>query len=288
MAKRIKIYSLWVVCFCLFMACKKEGTELESNSIGISSTELEAVNRSIQWKGHYLGTDMPLQTDTGPLLANLLAVRDTIEIGEELPCFIPLSIPDQGFLKLCGMYARVKGAKGVWKVMASNDSVSSDYFVELSVPAFVQAGVLEIELCAQLCISNRTIYTNTVSAYLNVRPALQCGDTLNGSVGLTIRKFNLGPKKGRVKVSISTGNLGDRMDIKFGGKYVLSTCTLPKPGQFPKCNSPAECFLRTGNDRYNTYYFDYDPAVSSFAEVYMLGFCNQNRTLWQIILGCPE
>jgi hypothetical protein len=281
MAKRIKKYTLWVFCFCLFMACKKEGTELDSNAIGIPSTELEAVNRAIQWKGHYLGTEMPLQTDTGPLLANLVAMRDTIEIGEE-------SIPDQGFLKLCGMYARVKGAKGVWQVLASTDSVSSDYFVELSVPAFVQTGILEVELCAKLCISNRTIYTNTVSAYLNVRPALECGDTLNGSVGLTIRKFNLGAKKGRVKVTISTGNLGDRMDIKFGGKYVLSSCTLPKPGQFPKCSSPAECFLRTGNDRYNTYYFDYDPAVSTFAEVYMLGFCNQNRTLWQIILGCPE
>jgi hypothetical protein len=83
----------------------------------------------------------------------------------------------------------------------------------------------------------------------------------------------MGDKKGKVLLKLSTGAVGDRMDVRFGGRYILSTCgSLLRPSQYPKCSSPAECFPTTGAYQFRDYTFDYDPAVSKFVEVYTLGF----------------
>lgn len=275
-------------------SCKKSDPELESNRIRIDpDREIDALNKSLQLKGHYYDGAMPVQTTTGPILFNLVVPQDTIETGEQTSIFIPFFIPDQGRFTLCGTNVQVVGAKGYWRVAAVNDTGSGDYFLELAIPSLVREGNVRLRMNAELCISlngqSLRVVTQPVEVLLTIRPALNCGDTLQGATGLTITKFYMGDKKGKVRLKLSTGAVGDRMDVRFGGRYILSTCgPLLRPSQYPKCSSPAECFPTTGAYQFRDYTFDYDPAISKFVEVYTLGFCSQPQTVWIVRMGCPE
>lgn len=279
---------LWILLIVLF-SCKKGTVEMESTEIGIDPIgNINALNRALQLKGHFEEGAFPTQTVGSPVQINIVAPRDTIEIGDETKAFIPVSIPNQGFLKLCGMYMKVAGATGYWKVAAVNDSLSSDYFMEVTIPKLVRSGTVRITVCSQLCFSNQSIVTDTASIILNVRPPLPCGSKINGEAGLYIRKFDLGAKKGKVKLQFKTGTIGDRLDVKYNGVYVMSTCeTVPGKGKYPKCSDPASCFIITGEVT-KTFLIDYDPAKSRFIEVYVMGFCDLPKTRWDLNVGCPE
>ena len=279
---------LWILLI-VFFSCKKGSVEMESAEIGIDPVgNINSLNRALQLKGHFEEGTFPTQTVGAPVQIHLVAPQDTIEIGDETKAFIPVSIPDQGFLKLCGMHLKVAGASGYWKVAAVNDSVSSDYFIEVTIPKFIRSGLVRVTLSSQLCFNNQSIVTDTASVILNVRPPLPCGSSINGEAGLYIRKFDLGPKKGKVKLLFNTGTIGDRLDVKYNGAYVISTCSsLPSKGKYPKCSDPAECFVITGPET-RTFTFDYDPAKSRFAEVYVMGYCDLPKTRWVLTAGCPE
>ena len=279
---------IWILLIVLF-SCKKGSVEMESADIGIDPVgNINALNRALQLKGHFEEGNFPTQTVGAPVQIKLVASQDTIEIGDETRAFIPLSIPDQGFLKLCGMNMKVVGASGYWNVATVNDSVSSDYFVELTIPRMIKPGLIRVVFSAKLCFNGQSIVTDTASVILNVRPPLPCGSSIKGEAGLYIRKFDLGSKKGKVKLQFNTGTLGDRLDVKYNGAYVISTCSsLPSKGKYPKCSDPAECFVITGLAT-RTYTFDYDPAKSRFIEVYVMGFCDLPKTRWDLNVGCPE
>jgi len=282
---------------CLFIfgiaSCKKGDADLLSTEIGIDpNTNKEGLNRAIQLKGHYVEDTMPSATKSGPILFSLRAIHDTIEIGDETNAIIPLSIPDQGIFKLCGMNLKVAGAKGYWKVPARNDGASSDYAVELVVPRLVKEGGFRVLLCAELCYSfggnSLNVVTDTIPVYLNVRPSLNCGDTIRGFSGLTIRKFKMENRKGKVKIQLASGGTPDRMDVYLGGKRILSTCPASVTG-FPKCNTPPECYRATGqNTRFEDYFFDYDPKDGEFVELLMTGWCTDPKTSWIVRMGCPQ
>ncbi len=278
---------LWIIVIVL-CSCKKGSVEMQSSEIGIDpSTNINALNRAIQLKGHFEEGTFPTKAVGAPVNIQLVANQDTIEIGNETRAFIPLSIPDQGFLKLCGMNMKVVGATGYWDVATINDSVSSDYFVEVTLPNLIKSGYIRVTFSAKLCFNGQSIVTDTASVVLSVRPSLPCGSSITGRNGLTIRKIDMDNKKGKVKLSFITYGIGDRMDVKYNGEYVLSTCDFPKKGQYPKCNSPAECFPITGQT-YKYYYLNYDPAVSRFIEVYVLGWCDNPNTGWIVTVDCPE
>jgi len=280
--------SLWILLIVL-ISCKKGTVEMQSTEIGIDPIgNINALNRALQLKGHFEEGPFPTQTVNSPVQIHIVATRDTIEIGDETKAFIPVSIPDQGFLKLCGMYMKVAGASGYWKVATVNDSVSSDYFVEVTIPKLVRSGTIRITVCSQLCFNNQSIVTDTASIILNVRPPLPCGSAINGQAGLYIRKFDLGAKKGKVKFQFLTGTIGDRLDVKYDGNYVLSTCeSVPGKGKYPKCSDPASCFIITG-EHTQTFQIDYDPEKSRFIEVYVMGYCDLPQTIWELKVGCPE
>lgn len=294
MTRRIPVF-LMVLLFALF-SCKKEEADLLNTSIRYDpGRDTEALSKSLQMRGHYYADSMlPAKTDTGVILFNMVAPQDTIEAGEETSIYIPFTIPDQGFFKLCATNLQVAGASGFWRVNAVNDTGSSDYSVELAIPSIIRQGNIRLRMNAELCFSlgnqSRRVVTNTVEVLLTVRPALSCGDTLMGTTGLTLAKFYMGEKKGKVKMLLSTGRVGDRVDIRFGGRYILSTCPGQglRPSQFPRCNSPAECFVITGDRKFVEYSFDYDPAISRFIELYAMGFCGQAQTVWIVRMGCPQ
>jgi hypothetical protein len=97
----------------------------------------------------------------------------------------------------------------------------------------------------------------------------------------------MGNKKGKVKLQLKTGGTPDRMDIYSGGKRILSTCPT-NVTSFPKCNTPAECYRATGQETFEDYYFDFDPANGEFIELLMTGWCTDPRTSWVVKMGCPE
>lgn len=278
---------IWILLIVLF-SCKKGSVELESTDIGIDPIgNINSLNRALQLKGHFEEGTFPTQTVGAPVQIHLVASQDTIEIGNETRAFIPLSIPDQGFLKLCGMNMKVVGASGYWNVATVNDSVSSDYFVEVTIPSLIKSGYVRLVFSAKLCFNGQSIVTDTASVVLSIRPSIPCGTTIAGRNGLTIRKFNMNNKKGKVKINFTTYTIGDRMDVKYNGEYVLSTCQYPKKGQYPKCSSPAECFPITGQNS-KEFILNFDPAVSPFIEIYVLGWCDLPDTNWKVDVGCPE
>jgi hypothetical protein len=278
---------IWILLIVLF-SCKKGSVEMESADIGIDPVgNINALNRALQLKGHFEEGNFPTQTVGAPVQIKLVASQDTIEIGDETRAFIPLSIPDQGFLKLCGMNMKVVGASGYWNVATVNDSVSSDYFVELTIPRMIKPGLIRVVFSAKLCFNGQSIVTDTASVVLSIRPSVPYGSSIKGRNGLTIRKFDMGEKKGKVKIGLITYTIGDRLDVKYNGEYVISTCYSPKKGSYPKCNSPAECFPIT-DQTYRYFYMNYDPAISRFIEVYVLGYCELPDTEWIVEVGCPE
>jgi len=298
MMMQMKNY-FWILLLLVF-SCKKGDIELQSTEIGIDPVaNKNALQKTIQLKGHFYDGLMPVKTIDPRVSLQLVAPIDTIEIGNETPAFIPLLVPDQGFFKMRYIYFSVSGADGYWKVPAQNDSISADYFMDLIVPKLVKEGKIRVKLCAELFFrspinpkDSLKYFTDTVSVLLDVKPPIPCGgDPIIGSAGLTILKFEFGDKKGRVNVKLLTGNIGDRMDVKFGGKYVISTCTpLLKSNQYPKCSSPASCFLITGiqQNEFFDFYFDYDPKISRYAEVYVMGYCNFKETLWSVKMSCAQ
>jgi hypothetical protein len=185
------------------------------------------------------------------------------------------------------MNMKVVGASGYWNVATVNDSVSSDYFVELTIPRMIKPGLIRVVFSAKLCFNGQSIVTDTASVVLSIRPSVPCGSSIKGRNGLTIRKFDMGEKKGKVKIGLITYTIGDRLDVKYNGEYVISTCYSPKKGSYPKCNSPAECFPIT-DQTYRYFYMNYDPAISRFIEVYVLGYCELPDTKWIVEVGCPE
>jgi len=308
--KNTSILAFCILAISLLASCSKSDSVLNENLIGFSpEKDKENVNRILQIRGTYrTNQNLPRKSapiKIGPFTYNpsepyIIRQRpktenDTIEIGNETQAFIPIKLTnvDYGqYFKPVTVYFKVTGAHGVWKIPFERDISQIAGSISLAVPALVREGGFRVTLCTELaCVfpgyDSIRVMTDTVNAFLSVRPPLACNTTYLGGAGLTIRKVYLGDIAGKVKVEFTTGGINDRMEIRHGGKYVVSTCpTIPDNSSYPRC-SEDYCFVLTGAVP-NKYEFNFDPSKGPFVEVIVLGWCGSLDTIWEVNVGCPE
>lgn len=265
---------------------------MEDNLIGIDpEINADGFNRVLQCKGHfYDDADLPETTPGAGLGIVVAQTQKSIESPEGENIFLPFSIANIGVAKVCGVNIKVSDAVGYWNIPVVNNQGNS-YFIELGIPKMVRSGQFRFTYNVEICYNGVVYVSDTVNTDVSFLPELQCGDTLTGSRGLQLRKFNLGDKKGTVTVKFGTGVIGDRLDIRQGKNYIFSTGTLLAPGKYPTCGMNGFVVSNQPNDpktKFLEYKFDYDPAKGKSVVVFGYGHCEYNITFWKLILECPQ
>jgi hypothetical protein len=300
--KRLKLYlGFLLLSSILFSGCQKGELELKNTEIGVDpAVNIDMVNQLLQLEGTLVEGDLPSKTKAFggtiyPILVRDASVKvDTIATNYDMPIYVPFNIPNMGFYKIRSLQFKLHGAKSYWKVPLISDSVSTDYAFSFAIPRLIKQSNLRIDFNAELFASafgrKDSCITDSGSIYLQISNPLKCNDTINiakSANGIFQKQFILGDKKGKGKVWFKTGGIGDRLDVKYNNEFIISTCpTKLKPWQFPKCNAPAECFVRTLSAYYE-YEFDYDPSISKVLDVYVTGYCSDSQTGWSITVNCP-
>ncbi len=297
--KKIVQSFLPVLVFSIFLfGCKKGDIDLKSTEIGIDpAVNIDMVNQLLQLEGTLVVGDLPAKRKGGlgqiyPIrLRDGTAKADSVFYAYDDSIFVTFKIPSlQGFYKIRSLQFKLQGAKAYWKVPVINNN-SGEYAFVFSIPRLIRQSDLRIDFNAEVFASQAgrrdSAVTDSGTVYLKVPKPKKCGELIKGKAGITRWQYILGDKAGKAKILLNTGGIGDRMDARYNGRYVVSTCpSLLEPWQFPKCDSPAECFPRNGS-LFTEYTFDYDPAVSKTLEIFVTGYCSDPQTLWDLKVECP-
>jgi len=297
----------------MFWACKKSEDLTSPTILGLDPTNnKDGLNKVLQMEGHFYDEEIPKRRlaldsviqdslDKNFPVLTLGGLQRFVELAEGVSLFLPFQLFQNGLpfilpsgFKICNGYLKVNSSSGHWKVPVKVDANGKDFFIDVIIPKFVREGKFSLNYSAEICgkFQGRSFnfITDTTTTNIDVLPKIPCGDTITGSYGLTIRKYLLGDKKGKVKVSFRTHEIGDRFDLKYNNKYLLSTGTILSEGRYPRCitpNGPSQGFIIT-NNTFKDYFFDYDPKISKELTFYALGSCNDARTSWDITISCPN
>jgi len=313
-----------ISAFAFLQSCSKENDLTSPALLGIDPVaNKDGLNKVLQMEGHYYDGEIPrkkLLLDSIPDTSgnafpelSLSGTQRIIELAQGVQIYLPFKFTQNGLpfnlpagFRICNAYIQVSGSNGYWKTPVKVEDNGTEYYLETLIPKFVKEGAFNFSYSAEICgkyLGKEINYiTDTTTTNIDVLPKLNCADTLrvppivdtlHGSVGLTIRKVQLGEKKGRVRIRCFTYTVGDRIDIMFNNNYVISTAGALLPeGKYPRCkspNGPAEGFLTTGIlPNFKDYFFDYDPTKGRELTIYGLGSCNDGRTVWDVIVYCPE
>jgi hypothetical protein len=314
----ISLHLIWILSLVIVLsACKKDYDELPDSLIGIDPVkEKTTLNKLLMLEGSFRENGIfPRKTGITPLGATSISnYPDTVSAGVGEPIIIQFNLSNPippAFAKLCSLYIKVSGSQGYWSAKWDTANTRGNEFAfQLRVPfglvrakSFKLTYAIDIRAFRAIPGSNDTIFiTDTVNTFVNLVPGANCGDTLRlPSMRLSIRKWNLGDRKGRVKVgflsTFSNANAPDRFDIKYNNRYVVSTApTLLPPSQIPRCKGTGvdneEGFIFTnGWMQKPEWEFDYDPAISREVIVYGLGNCYIGSAAtggYSITLSCPQ
>lgn len=293
--KRIIFFTGLLLFTVNFWACKKEENKPAVMTFGINpATEKNATNAVLQLEGHLYKGPLP-KDDTlflpPQLQPQITLISELTELSEGIRVNWFFEVPGfpNPFARLCGFYFKVKGADTHWKTPLVTSS--ANYNVSFLIPKMVNRGKIDFTYRFAICFNNKVYYTDTTNTSVEVLPAYACNDTVTGGYGLNIRKFKMTDKKGKVKISIRTGFIGDRIDVKQGSNWIFSTGTLLLPNRFPNCNSDG--FISTSSNQgeagpFQSFLFDYDPKNGQILDVFGYGNCGNSNSEWTAILYCPQ
>ncbi len=267
-------WGLLLIFILGFSACDKETTDLE---YGIEpETQVDILCKSLRLLGNNIDGEMPSGTSGSSVFIN---TPSAVEISAGVLLFIPYEVSDIN--NICKVYMQVDGANNYWETDLTLEPISGKPFIEILIPKFVQDGDFDLVFSVGDCDGN---ISNVDRTQTIVSPLGDCGIEITGSVGLTVRAFDLGDKAGEVSISYNMYTIRDRLDIRYNGKWLDSTGeTLTGNEPPPPCvgGSVIGETCCTG-----VLVFDYDPKISRFVEVYVTG-CDSS-TRWDVIANCPE
>jgi hypothetical protein len=286
-------------------ACKKGELEMKSTEIGIDpAVNIDMVNQLLQCEGTLIEGNLPAKRkgffgQIYPILLRDGTLKvDSVFFKYDDSLFVTFRISSMPiFYKIRSLQFKLEGANSFWKVDRIDDN-SGEYAFVFAIPRLVKQSNLRIDFNAEVFAfagSRRdSSITDSATIFVKVPKPLKCGQVLAFNTkgnGITQKQYILGDKAGKVKFLFNTGGIGDRLDVRYNGRYVISTCpSLLENWQFPKCNAPAECFpiTREGNTYFfKEYTFDYDPAESKIVDVFVTGFCSDSQTAWELKVECP-
>lgn len=272
---RFAILSGFLLSLLVFTACEKEITaDLE---FGIDPrNQLSLLCKALRLNGNNIEGDIPFSVGAGAPV--VVSHPQAVEVSAGVLLFIPYQVSDTN--RVCNIYLQVAGADNYWETTLTQDPSSRQPFFQILIPKFVRQGNFDLVFSIADCSGNvsRLYTTNTI-----VSPLADCNTSISGSVGITVRAFDLGEKAGKAGFLYEMYNIPDRLDIRYNGKWVASTGNLfDERVLIPNCGSGANGFVSGRGELV----FDYDPNVSRFVEVYVSG-C-YSGTAWVVEPICPN
>lgn len=255
-------------------ACNDNLTDL---SYGIDpETQQSLLCKALRMAGNNKDGVMPSGIGTGSPI--VISHPQAVEVSAGVLLYIPYTVSNPG--SVCQVYLQVKGADNYWETILTSDPSSLQPFFQILIPKFVQEGDFDLVFSLADCSGNVSpVYsTNTMVSGL-----ADCNTSISGSVGITVRAFDMGTVAGTAGFEYEMYSIKDRLDIRYNGKWVASTGTLFNDSVLiPNCSGSQEGFV--SGDGLLT--FEYNPKVSRFAEVYVSG-CNTG-TAWDVTPVCPK
>ena len=242
---------------------------------GINQTyEIDLLNKALLLNGKIVEDSFP---ESNGSVISVTNYYQAVEVNAGVNLLLPYNTNRD--LEITTVYLKIKGANAYWKSPVERDSVSGTPFLNVAIPPFVQNNNFELVYAVgdeQGNIS-RVVNTNTL-----VSPQAQCGETIMGSVGITVKSMDLGDKAGRITISYDMYAIRDRLDLKYNNKWIYSTGNLlsnTSDSQAPNCGLGGRVSGR------NSYTFEYDPSESRRLDIYVSG-C-EDGTAWELSVGCP-
>lgn len=252
--------------------CSKETTtDLRYGIDPVSQKSL--LCKSLRLNGTNFEGAMPSNIGSGSpvVVSHPLAV----EVSAGVLLFIPYQVSDTN--NVCQIYLQVDGADNYWEAALTIDPTSHQPYFQILIPKFVLEGEFDFVFSLGDCNGN---VSSVYSTQTTVSPLADCDIVISGSVGITVRSFDLGDKQGLVRMNYEMYTIKDRLDIRYNGKWVASTGTmLSNQVILPNCS--LDGFV-SGT---NYLEFKYDPKINRFVEVYITG-CDED-TAWDVWPTCP-
>ncbi len=277
-----KIYSIsnlafWLLLFVVFNSCKKEiTTDFE---YGIEpENQGSLLCKALRIYGNNKDGAMPAGLGSGSPL--VVGYPKAVEVSAGVLLFIPYQVNDTS--QICQVYLQVEGADNYWETELALDPSSRQPYFQILIPKFVREGNFNLVFSVGDCNGNVSkVYTTQTI----VSPLSDCTTKISGSVGITVRAFDLGDKAGKAGFSYEMYTIPDRLDIRYNGKWVASTgIPFDNSVVIPNCNgSSSDNGFVSG---VGELVFDYDPAISRFVEVYISGCFD--GTAWDVEPICPD
>lgn len=268
------LFSLLLSLLLLLPACEKE--ETADFNYGIDPlTQKSLLCKSLRLNGNNIEGAMPFGVGTGAPL--VVSHPQAVEVSAGVLLFIPYQVNQAG--QICQIYLQVEGADNYWETTLIRDPTSQQPFFQILIPRFVREGNFNLVFSLADCNGNvsRLYTTNTIVSAL-----ADCNTSIRGSVGITVRAFDMGEKAGKAGFWYDMYTIRDRLDIRYNGKWVASTGDLfDERVVIPNCSGGGNGFVSGTGELI----FDYDPKISRFVEVYVSGCFS--GTAWVVEPICP-
>jgi hypothetical protein len=280
-----------LLCAVVLVHCKKEKTG-EDNRLPFFKS-IDPKTQISELSKNLIIHDGTNQLGAVPAtnIANNLQIaigQASASITNDNLLFIPFLFTSS--IPVTGMYLQLKGADNYWQVPLSNPS-GNVYVAGIGIPPRVLNGNFEISY--KLYDAAGKVGNEKKMAVTIVSTQSFCGTQnrvprVEGQDGLTVRTFDMGNTKGKVKIVYDTYTVKDRIDIRYNGQWIKSTGTLLNSNSAP----PIKPCNQVGNNdgfvgQTGSFEFEYDPAISHKVDVYVSG-CLDGGTLWYFDAYCPD
>ena len=274
-------WPLLFLSLLLISSCQK----METVQLIDPATMPSELSQALQLSGDNIGGTAPEST-SGFNIPHIIHHQNSASVTNDNILYIPINVSSQTDVER--ILLQVSGADNHWIVPAAIEAGQNNHVFQMGIPDNVLEGQFELGLSVmdrQGAIS--------ATAYMSIKveaPVTLCEDgntpsRIEGTDGLTIKKFNLGSQAGVVTISYQMYTKPDRMDIFYNGQWVTGTGNKVSFGS----NIPAsQC--HDGTEGYvsgeGSLSFEYDPAINREVSVYLSG-C-YGGTEWYFDIQCAE
>ena len=285
------LLSKLLVLFLIFASCEEEDSrELWKDPIK-PSEEASELSRALLITGQLIEGTFPQGTNPNEGI-QITNSSSTASITKNNTLFIPFVYKHTSGNRPKGAYLEVEGADNYWEIPF--EEVEEDVHVmSVGIPPHILKGEFSLNYSLY---DEANIQGNTESMEVEiVGSENRCSNgvgfsRVSGNDGITVRTYDLGDQAGPVQIRFNTFTVKDRMDVRYGGKWVFSTDdqllsdtrTAPPIKQCSEA-SPEDGFV-SGTNSFN---LDYDPAISRTLDIYMSG-CLEGGTEWNFDVSCPQ
>lgn len=272
--KTIIKFTLLCSLFLSITACKQDTTT--DLTYGIDpATQKDILCKALRLLGNNKDGNMPSGVGSGAPI--VLSYPQAVEVSAGVLLFIPYQVQDTS--QICSLYLQIAGADNYWETKLTLDPTTRQPYFQILIPKFVREGEFDLVFSVADCSGN---ISKLYSTKTTVSPIADCGITIEGEVGITVRAFDMGDKAGIAKFLYEMYSIEDRLDVRYNGKWVASTGHLFDDSVvIPNCDDNGDGFV-SGDGELS---FNYDPRINRFVEVYVSG-CNLG-TEWKVTPVCP-